>query len=65
MKKILKPIEKIGINRCIQVNERGCVVIAVNEDNSIVKYDNGEREIIKFGTIIDPLEAPLILMSWY
>jgi len=65
MRDHLKPIEKIGINRCIEVNDRDCVVIAVNEDSSIVEYHGGEREIIKFGTPVNPLEAPIFLVSWH
>jgi len=65
MKDQLKPIEEIGTNRCIEVNNRGCVVIAVNEDGGTVEYYSGGKEIIKFGTLINPLEAPMILVSWY
>lgn len=64
MREHLIPIEKIGINRCIEVNDRGCVVIAVGEDGSTVRYHNGEQEVIKPGTLINPLEAPIILVSW-
>jgi hypothetical protein len=60
----LKPIEKIGINRGIMVNDRLCVVKEINENSSIVEYNNGDKEKIKFGTLIDPLEAPIILVSW-
>ena len=60
----LKSIEKIGINRGIMVNDRLCVVKEINENSSIVEYNNGDKETIKFGTLIDPLEAPIILVSW-
>ena len=60
----LKPIEKIGINRGIMIIDRLCVVKDVNENSSIVEYINGDKETIKFGTLIDPLEAPIILVFW-
>jgi len=60
----LKPIEKIGINRGIMVNDRLCVIKEVNEYSSIVEYNDGDKETIKFGTLIDPLEAPIILVYW-
>jgi hypothetical protein len=64
MRDTLKPIEKIGINRCIMANGRLGVVIAIHENSSTIKYNEGDKETIKFGELIDPLEAPIILVSW-
>jgi len=46
------------------VNDRLCVVKEINENSSTVEYNNGGKETIKFGTLMDPLEAPIILVSW-
>ena len=59
MNVILKPIENIGINRCIAINDRGCTIIAANANTVTAQYYDDETEEIPFGTLVDPYEAPI------